>query len=420
MGFLINLTNVLLPLQRVMMGGLLLGALLFPVSVAGSNLLFAIALVVGLFSGVLRSGAEMFWRAYRGLALAWVAYVALMLLGLLWSEDVHQGLRLLGRSWFWLLMPLLVAALADGVWRYRFLLALSVGLALHLLLCLLQLFGVVEIVNTGGSGADNPTGLIGHIGFGFVYGIWAAWLVWVGFQFLTGWQRAGCWGLAMLSYGMIFIAQGRAGQLVSLLLLMVVFYRMLRRYGRLLQYALLLLVGVGVAGAGFSGAGGDRWRVFFYEMEQMNQETSFQSSHLATSTGQRLYMLKIGREVWAQHPWLGVGSGGFFSAIQQYQYDRLGQHAFVFKHPHNQLMLNLVRWGPLGLLCTLAIYLFWLRAGFQSDWRASYASPLILMSGLALLVDAFFGPTFEEHFSGVLAALLLGVGLSDRRTDVHE
>ena len=152
------------------------GALTFPFSVAVTNLALGVALAIGVLSGQWWQGALFFWRDYKLLMSIFALYFFLMIIGLMWSQDVAWGIHVLGRQWFWLLIPVVIAVLSDDQWRLRFLVALSVGLTLHLLFCVMQMFGVVE-VTTGGSAADDATGHIGHIGFGVVYGIWGAWLL---------------------------------------------------------------------------------------------------------------------------------------------------------------------------------------------------------------------------------------------------
>jgi O-antigen ligase len=112
-----------------------------------------------------------------------------------------------------------------------------------------------------------------------------------------------------------------------------------------------------------------------------------------------------------------VGSGGFRSHAAQ-----LGQQRSDLlyggpepAHPHNMYLLALVRWGPAGLIALLVWLGVWIRTGWLEDWRASDAGILIGLPAIALAVHGLSAPSLEEHFPGVLAAILTGLGLSGMR-----
>jgi len=400
--------DVVMPLAA---GLLSLSALLFPFSVAATNVALGLTLVAGLLSGLWWQGAQQCWRHYRSLTIIVCTYVGILLLGLLWSLDAAWGMHVVGRSWFWLLIPVVVAITAERKWRVIFLVSLSSGLTLNLVYCLLQMFGYVE-VTTDGSGVADATGHIGHIGFGFVYGIWAAWLIHLGYH-RKAWQRWGAWGLAVWSYVMVFTAQGRAGQLVAVVLLLCVSLRMLRSYTQSARWGMLVIV-IGVCGlSAVLLSDENRWQQFIQEMEHLTLHDDVSVENMmATSTGQRVYMIKVSLGIWKKYPLLGVGTGGLPLNVKQWQQNHHETSALQFVHPHNQYILDFVRWSIVGLLCLLLLLVLWGREGWRMDWHKSAAAPFVFLTAMALIVDGMFGPTLEEHFSGVLSALLLGSGLS--------
>jgi len=395
----------------VINGFLCLAALVFPFSVAATNVTLGIALVLGIVSGLWWMGAKQLWCEFHSLCIVFVAYFVLLLAGLIWSHDPHRGAHVVAGHWFWLLVPVVVAVGVDKKWQQRILQSFSAGLILNLIFCVLQVFGYVE-TNSDGSNAMDATGHIGHIGFGFVYGIWAAWLVHLGY-YRREWQRWVCWGLAAWSYVMVFLAQGRAGQVVAAVLFLCVLFRILRSYIQSVRLAILVIL-IGVMGlSAMLVAGGDRWQQFVLEVERFTMSEQVAAKQmLTTSTGQRIYMLKVSLNIWREHPVLGVGTGGLPASVKQWQQNHDQTPVLLFVHPHNQYMLDFVRWGLAGLLCLLLMLVLWIRDGWRMDWRESAAVPLVFLTAMALAVDGMFGPTLEEHFSGVLVALLLGLGLS--------
>jgi len=398
-------------------GALSLAALAFPFSVAATNAMLAMALATGIFSGQWWQGAQYLWQDQRRFLAALGLYLLWLPLGLLWSPDIRQGLNVLGHHWFWLLLPLVVSALSCVRDRKIVLLCLSAGLALNLFYCVLQALGYVDVA-TDGSGMRDATGHIGHIGFGFVYALWAAWLLSLGMRW-HGWQRWGCWGLSLWSCIMIFMAQGRAGYIMVVILFVSVMARWAWQDYRALRFVsimggVLLVLGLVLAlGPGKERLAGP-WQGWQGDTE--NDATSLDQQYALISTHQRALLLQASWLAWQEHPWLGTGTGGFVRAVKP-----MFEHSFHttihLSHPHNQYLLTMVRWGVMGLTCLLLLFFIWLQTGWKMDWHASATVPLIFLSGFALAIDGLFSITLEQHFSAILAILLLGAAFAAQYAD---
>ncbi|CAH6161266.1 O-antigen ligase C-terminal domain-containing protein [Pantoea agglomerans] len=81
----------------------------------------------------------------------------------------------------------------------------------------------------------------------------------------------------------------------------------------------------------------------------------------AGSSSERLNMLKGSLSLILQHPWAGVGLGGFeaaFATVRENYGTGIG--SYTVRHPHNELLYVLVEGGPLALsgLCLAAIACF--------------------------------------------------------------
>jgi len=143
---------------------LCIAAVLFPFSVAACNIALGLALGLAFLSGMLWQGARVFAVNYPALGFCFIVYFLFLVGGLLWSIDFHWGLHVLGRQWYWLLLPVLVVVLAEPKKRKYFLLAISVGLTANLGFCVLQMFEYVSVATVAGSSANDPTGHIGILG----------------------------------------------------------------------------------------------------------------------------------------------------------------------------------------------------------------------------------------------------------------
>jgi len=281
---------------------------------------------------------------------------------------------------------------------------LSIGLAAHLIFCLGQFLELIDFAKDGSSASD-PTGHIGHIGFGFVYGCWAAWLLHWGYLQSAG-KRYGAWLLAVFAILMVFLAEGRSGYIIAVALPLFVIWKLLR-----IRTALKILIAASVFSllltALILGPGKERIQWTIQSMQNM-QQGNFQHAE------QRWSLWFTAIKVWESHPLTGVGTGGYPGAVAAVKtsHPELFLTSITPAHPHNMYLLALSRWGPIGVLLLLALFITWVRSARSLNWRHTDTASLIVLPALALTIHGLSAPSLEEHFPGILAALLLGTGLA--------
>jgi len=382
-----------------------IAAAVFPFSVAATNIALVTALALCAFNGKYLSGAKNIWERQRALSLAWIAYLALLPLGLIWSVDRLWGLHVISHQWYWLCVPAISATLETHRRREIFLLILSIGLSCHLLFCLAQMFHWVHFT-ADGSSATDPTGHIGHIGFGFVYGIWAAWLLHRGLLYHT-WKRWGAWLLAAWATLMILLAAGRSGYLIVAVLLGVVVWKALRLQPWvktvITLFASIMIVAILALGPG-------KQRIMWtWHSFQAIQRGDFADAEARWSLWYSAVL------AWQSHIPMGVGTGGYpvtAAKIKHLHPDLKYGPNVAPAHPHSMYLLVFSRWGPLGLACLMWLFLVWIRTGWKENWRQSDTSGLLALPAIAMALYGISGPGLEEHFSGIFSTLLLGAGLA--------
>jgi len=394
---------------------LCLAMLCFPFSVAATNVALGLMLLTGVLGGLWWRGVLALWDGCRGLSLALAAYLLLVITGLLWSLDPVWGMKILGRHWFWMILPIIVILLSDAKNRAILLFCLSLGLSLNLIYCVLQIFDVVSVTLVGGSSSNNPTGHIGHTSFGFIYGVWAAWLLHVGL--LCGDKRRWLlWGLASWSVVMVFLAQGKSGYIVTLVVVLCVVIKWLHETGGRKMFVVLASVLLLLSMALALGPGKERVLGALQVLTGgVQKDLNFDQKIAISSATARLEWWRMSYNIWLEQPLMGVGTGGFPKAVANWQAAHVDarEYAVVLVHPHNQYLLVMVRWGVVGLVLLLTLLSFWIRAGTARPWQDSTALPLVTLTGAALLVDGLSTASLEEHFSTIFALVLLGVGLSE-------
>jgi len=394
---------------------LCLAMLCFPFSVAASNVLLALVLAIGVFTGCWWMGVTRLWSEHRLFSASLLAYLTLACLGLLWSLDTDWGVKILARHWFWLLLPIVVISLLYQRNRYMLLAAMSLGMAANLVFCVLQANGLIESPAVAGSTLVNATGHIGHTSFGFMYGIWAAWLLHLGLV-RAGRARWLLWGLALWALVMVFLAQGKSGYIVALVMVMVIAGKWMQEAGSWKIFmafasvflALALFVSFGPGKGRLQGAS----EVLSGHVEK---ELNATQMNAVSSVSARLEWWKMSYRMWLEKPLFGYGTGSFPNAAATWKANHVAARDYDVRlvHPHNQYLLVMVRWGIAGLIILLALLYCWIRTGLSGSWRESLARPLVTLSGIALLVDGLSSASLEEHFSTIFAIVLLGAGLSE-------
>jgi len=395
-------------MQQAAMVFLYLAAVSFPFSVAASNAALAATLILTLLSGTLWHGLQLLRQHHTMLLTAWAIMLGLMLLSLTWSPDAKEGISKIGHLWFVLLLPVLTSLLQEHKQRQLFFLSLSTGLTAHLAYCVVQASGLFNIVNiAAASSPDDPAGLIGHIGFGFVYGLWAGWLL-VQALHRHGWQR---WLPLLLSIWatiMVFIVQGRGGYMTVLVLLTVIIWKEFV-HGRLASRTPWFIVGGLLLLTAFAiGPGHERIQLTWQQLQH-----TFSGDLKDSEVRVPLWIAAF--KAWQQKPIFGHGVGGYVQSRQEVlaENPNLNAHEIPFlAHPHNIYLLAMVREGIIGLAALLFLLSAWVYSGWRMDWTQGTSGYLIAAPGLAILVNGLTSSSLEEHYSGIMAILLLGCGLA--------
>jgi len=122
-----------------------------------------------------------------------------------------------------------------------------------------------------------------------------------------------------------------------------------------------------------------------------------------TANQDRFYMWYGALELFLKNPIIGVGTGGYGSALKTI---RPSNDPFI-AHPHNSFLYILVSFGLLGF----GFYIWFFLNLFKISWpkRNSLVYSFIIYSLLVLLLGGFFNSTFLDSGSLLLFSLTVGM-----------
>lgn len=344
-----------------------------PVSVALDNLLVAVILLSWLL--IINHSGKL--SVIRANPVAWLATALFLfyLAGCTYSignlEDMLDSLSKAARLMF---IPLLFTVFQDAdTRRYAwngFMGAMLLTLALSYLLWLglLPQWGFV----TGD--AANPTIFKLHITHN-LFMAFTAFACAIQALLASALRKRAIWiALAVLAaFNVLYMVQGRTGQLVLMSLLIYMGVAKLRWKGFAIALA---AIGLLVVSAYLLPSSSLHKRMVLAYQEFSNARPDVAAD---TSIGQRMEFYRATIEVIKQHPWVGAGTGGFKQAYA----GQVRDTSLPATHnPHNEYLMVGAQLGLAGLLLLLGL--------FAVQWRVaaqlSSAREQVLARGLVLSI----------------------------------
>lgn len=327
--------------------------LLVPTHVAPAYWVCLAMLVLGVIEG----GFRQKWESIRTNDVFWVfqLYFCIVVIGLLWTEDMHDGRRMVSRAVFFLVFPVFLgAARARDLPRHLMaflagvtaceLLAFYNWLQLHVLPWLPPGIRVDKDPFDTAPFVDRAlyTPILAMAGYVAIHQLL--------FAARTRGERVLLSMSLLMTFVNLVISGGRTGQVAFLVAMSLA---TLQRFARrpALGGTLAILLCASLAGTAYLGSGYFRERVNM----AIDEATSYQS-HVNSSVGHRITYTLNSLRLIREHPLIGVGTGDFreeYARINA-RYTPAWEPAF---NPHNQFLFALTTTGTLGGIALLLVYL---------------------------------------------------------------
>jgi len=386
---LTNLSITSLSQKTALYTAIALGAAI-PVSTAADAVLLGLLLLAWLAGGNLREKIAAV-RANPS-ALAALAFLGLLALGMSWGEaTLREGWYYLRKYQDLVLVAVLAGVIAGERDRQLALAAFMAAMALTLVLSYAQWLG----------GGDNPVVFKAHIAQGTMMALAA---FFAGVQALREtrlrWRLAWAAGALLAVYNVLFMLQSRTGYLVL---------GVLALYFCVAHWRWRGILAAGAAGAiTLAGAYLLQAPLVTGTLKATAEVRDWEKGDEAgrggeASMGIRMNYYKTAIAILREHPWIGVGTGGYIRA-----YEARVKHnpAAVSNNPHNQYLLTGVQLGVGGLLAVVALFgVMWWHAGRLEPTTRIAARGLVA----AIAAGCMFNSFLIDHGEGMLFAWMAGV-----------
>jgi O-antigen ligase len=351
-----------------------------------------------LFFWLLEGDFKRKWSiiAANPVAVSVLAYLGILALGLLWSPDVRTGLSVLQARWKIALLPVFLTAISERQ-RPLYINGFLFGLIVAMLMTYLVWFGFLHYADVTSEHLTRKT-------FHVVYNPLLAFAIYlVLHQAIWGRVKKGtCIGLFVLAAFMtvdMFITEGRTGQLVFFVLIALILFQVFSKNRFKAMAAICLLMPI-LFCAGYSLS-----PVFKQRIDTAYLEIVHFQKNPNTSVGQRLQFWCNSWQIIRDHPWLGVGTGGFQAA-----YDRVNSEnsptCIATDNPHNQYVLVAAMVGIPGIVALLLIFAVMFRQALVIDdhWRrVRFAFPLFFLT--IMLTESYLKVYETGFFFSLFAAV---------------
>lgn len=368
-----------------------------PVATSPAVIIGLLGLSLWIFSGKFITERE------RWLKAKWlppvILFMALPWIGLLWSNDIHEGLDFARKSYYWL-FAFMVASMTLSSRDVTVLLDFFIGgLVFVCCVSLLQFIGLIPMVEWLPATFSRKSIIIGLL---LVYGM----LV-LSFYFSKGKGMGRTRTLSLLLIALFCLAlaigTGRIGYLAFVLLLPLVIYNLLgqRNLVKIIIITLPLLV------------------VFFLSPVVQNRISlvmsdikEYQKGNPNTSIGLRLNMWNGAIRIFLENPIIGAGTGSYMLEMKKYHHPKLDPEFQNFSEPHNSFLYMAASFGVMGLISLSWLFLVFLKKGWVA--RASIPGFAVLAFGLVLLIGSLTATQILSYATGKMFALLMGIEIAQR------
>ena len=253
--------------------------------------------------------------------------------------------------------------------------------------------------------ASDPTPFMHHIEYSFYLVVAAIFLI-DKFFTIKEWNKEKIFSIIFfitISFN-LFIINGRTGQFVYIIIL---FLTIITYFKINIKNIILSIL---ISSIGF---------IFLYNISpnfhnKVNKTTHILNKKIdpCSPDGNRVYMIKIGKDIFIHNPIIGVGVGDTMDEFKKYVYTKYPESkcSLQYNHLHNQYIQESVQLGIIGFF--LLLFIFYNLFKEAKDKR--FAFLIITAILLSFMGDVLLSRQFSIALISFLVALVLKKGTNDK------
>ena len=368
-------------------------AFIFPLTVAGGNLVIGIIVLIWLLSG--NYHAKFNQIINNKLAVLSILFFSLHVLGLIWTDDIKWGLTIVKKmSDFLFLLPILLTITKKEYIKY-YISAFILAMTLTEVLSYLVWFEIIDPLHKATVG--NPTPTMSHISYNpyLAFGIYLISHELLRNKSLSTVSKYFYAFFALTMSINMFITGGRAGQVMFFAMITILIFQYYNP--KRIKAAILTMIivpSIFMSAYSLSPQFNNRVNAAVDDISAYtNEETS------NNSIGQRITYTINSFKIIQQNPLFGVGTGDFPSEYKKVHVKNMSD-AGLTVNPHNMYVLIAVQLGLLGLASMLLIFYHQLKFSLSS--KINIVRDLGVVLPLLFLVIMWSDSYLLGHYTTIL------------------
>lgn len=374
--------------NNLLFWGLCLTFFFIPIATSPAVIAGLVSLAIWILSG------KFLYDRDKWLKQSWTLPVIIFMLlpwaGLIWTNDVNKGLDFATKSYYWL-FAFAIASLSFQS-SETFIKVFLSGLTFTVTLSLMQFVGMTPMPK------GYPAGFMGHITHSLfiVFG-----LLLLSFYFgkLHNKKVKIFIFLLMILYFLnLIVGYGRVGYLAFLISSPLIIKKIVgRKHIIKTAWIITILIGISILSP----------TVKIRIDQAVTEIKQYDTGNLNTSIGRRFYMWEGAIKIFLKNPILGVGTGGYQKAMNDYAALRLRPLHIRFSQPHNSFLYMASSFGIIGIISLLWLFTVFLRKGWRS--RNDVVGFSILSFGIVLIIGSLTDTQILSLATAKMFALLMGI-----------
>jgi len=368
-------------------------AFIFPLTVAGGNLVIGIIVLMWILSGNYKTKFNQIIN--NKLAILSILFFSLHVLGLIWTDDTKWGLTIVKKmSDFLFLLPILLTITKKEYIKY-YISAFILAMTLTEVLSYLVWFEIISPLHKATVG--NPTPTMSHISYNpyLTFGIY---LISYELLFNKSLSTISKYFYAFFALTMsinMFITGGRAGQVMFFAMITILIFQYYNpKRIKAVILSMIIVPSIFISAYNLSPQFNNRVNAAIDNISSYGN-----IGERNTSVGQRITYTLNSFKIIQDNLLFGVGTGDFPSEYKKVHIDNTPDVGITV-NPHNMYILTTVQLGLLGLASMMLIFYHQLKFALSS--KIGIVKDLGVILPMLFLVIMWSDSYLLGHFTTVL------------------